>query len=329
MEKKKFTHLNDRTRKYESAAQASRQHQYFGLPGEFKTRYPQEIVFPNMETGRMDELYSTDQGMLIDLEEESNPITEKTLQKFGRYVIFVSFMYSINVYLAVICHTNPKKLEECYQLSPTVFIRVHYCYIGQNELWDKYDNIISKVQHNIELSDIEALDIAFISKFISKEYAQNVTKSLITLFNNAVIPDRKLKIDVAAILGATIRKHFPDEKTQNRLLEKINMKEYESEMEKIIYEEFGDALYEKDEEIESLSKTIKKQSKELESQTRELESQSRELESQSRELESKNEEIDNLIKFKEESKQKLKKLRELENLDSQEAKSIINSLILL
>ena len=138
---------------------------------------------------------------------------------------------------------------------------------------------------------------------------------MITLFNNAVIPDRKLKIDVAVILGAMIKKHFPDEKTQNRLLEKINMKEYESEMEKIIYEEFGDALYEKDEEIESLSKTIKKQSKELESQ--------------SKELESKNEEIDNLIKFKEESKEKLKRLRELENLDSQEAKSIINSLILL
>ncbi len=54
---KKNTHLNDKTIKYQSMTQAQRQHEYLGLPGTFKTRYPQEIVFPYMESGRMDECY--------------------------------------------------------------------------------------------------------------------------------------------------------------------------------------------------------------------------------------------------------------------------------
>ena len=53
-------HLNDRTMKYLSMAQAKRQHQYLGLPGKFKTRLPQEVVFPNMDIGRADEYYLTD-----------------------------------------------------------------------------------------------------------------------------------------------------------------------------------------------------------------------------------------------------------------------------
>ena len=53
-------HLNDRTMKYLSMAQAKRQHQYLGLPGNFKTRLPQEVVFPNMDIGRADEYYLTD-----------------------------------------------------------------------------------------------------------------------------------------------------------------------------------------------------------------------------------------------------------------------------
>lgn len=53
--------------KYLSMAQAKRQHQYLGLPGNFKTRLPQEVVFPNMDIGRADEYYLTDNDLLINL----------------------------------------------------------------------------------------------------------------------------------------------------------------------------------------------------------------------------------------------------------------------
>ena len=104
MNGKKIHHLNDRTMKYKTLAQTKRQHQYLGLPGEFKIHYPHEIVFPNMESGRLDALYSTNINMLVNLEEETKKPNEKTFEKFGKYVIFISYMYSRNLYLAVLCY---------------------------------------------------------------------------------------------------------------------------------------------------------------------------------------------------------------------------------
>lgn len=109
MSKNQIHHLNDRTMKYMSLAETKRQHEYFGLPGKFKTRLPQEIVFPNMESGRTDMLYFNDENTVFDFEEESGDITDTTRDKFVKYLIFAAFMYSKKLYLAVLCHKDPKK----------------------------------------------------------------------------------------------------------------------------------------------------------------------------------------------------------------------------
>lgn len=103
-------HINDRTMKYKAAILNKRQHEYLGLPGTFEARYPQEIVFPNMDAGRADEFYSTKENTMINLEEESGHITKETLKKISNYVIFAEFMYSKRVYSAIICHEDPKKM---------------------------------------------------------------------------------------------------------------------------------------------------------------------------------------------------------------------------
>lgn len=75
---------------------------------------------------------------------------------------------------------------------------------------------------------------------------------------------------------------------------KIGMRHIEKEIDKIVYDEYGDILDKKDEEIEAKNQVIK----------------------------SKNDEIKRY-------KDKIKQLNELKDLDSPEAKQIINSLLLL
>lgn len=179
MEEEKTYHLNDRTMKYMTLAQTKRQHQYLGLPREFKTRLPQEIVFPDMTSGRVDEYYTTEERLIVNLEEESGNVTGQTMEKFSRYLIFASYIYIGKVYLAVICHKKPKRDWECYEYSPSTHIKVHYLYFSQEELWEKYENVINKIEQNKELTEMEALDVAFVSKFISKEYAPQIVESLI------------------------------------------------------------------------------------------------------------------------------------------------------
>ena len=285
--------------KYLSMAQAKRQHQYLGLPGNFKTRLPQEVVFPNMDIGRADEYYLTDNDLLINLEEESGHVTGKTLKKFSKYIIFAADRFNKNVYLAVVCHKNPNKSVEYYQHSPSVIIKVHYYYFKQNHLWSKYENLINKVRYNEELTESETLDIAFVSKFISKKHILQVIETLIKVFNNAIIDDKVLKMDVGVILGAMILKHVNNIKKQNKLLRDLNMGQFESELHELVYDEFGDVLDKKDEEIEAKDK----------------------------ELGQKDKEIEELSKSNMEYKAKIKQLLKLEDLNSKKKKKILNSLI--
>ena len=71
--------------KYSSIALNKRLHEYLGLPGTYERRYPTEVVTRDMENRRMDELYKTEENMLINLEEESSTLTENTLKKFAIY----------------------------------------------------------------------------------------------------------------------------------------------------------------------------------------------------------------------------------------------------
>ena len=308
-------HLNDRTRKYKTSAQTKRQHQYFGLPGTFKKRLPQEISFPNLDVGRADEFYCTDEGLIIDFEEESDVITSKTMEKFSKYAIFASYRYKGRIYLVVLCHKDPKKEFEYFEYAPSLYIKVHYIYISQAELWARYENIINKVSHKIKLTEMEALDMAFVSKFIFKEHAPMIVESLANIFNDAIIDDELLKIDVGAILGGMIQKNFKSIEKQNRLMEKINMRQINNFIEELVYDEFGEVLDKRDEKIEA--------------QAQEIEFNKKEIKSNREEIKVKDAEIDKLNQQKDEVQSKLKSLSEFKDLNSPEARAILNSLILV
>ena len=135
-------HLNDISFKYKVMSQLKRLHQFLDLPGEFKIRYPQEVVFPNLESGRMDEIYLTSLDILIILEEESDYISNETLEKFAKYIFFARYMYYKEIHLAVLCHKNPGKEFICFRDSSSIFIKIHFIYFSQDDLMGKYENII-------------------------------------------------------------------------------------------------------------------------------------------------------------------------------------------
>ena len=171
------------------------------------------------------------------------------------------------------------------------------------------------------------MDIAFVSKFISKKHALQVIETLIKLFNNAIINDKVLKMDVGVILGAMVLKHVNNIKKQNKLLRNLNMGQFESELHELVYDEFGDVLDKKDEEIVAKDKELGQKVKELGQKDKELGQKDKELGQKVKELGQKNKEIEELSKSNMEYKAKIKQLLKLEDLNSPEAKKILNSLI--
>ena len=299
--------------KYQSLILSRHQHQYLGLPGTFEARYPQEIVFPNMEAGRADEFYSTAEGLLIDLEEESGDITDKVLEKVGKYVIFGAFMYSKRPYAAIICHKDPKKEFEYFKLSPSLFLKVHYIYIPQDALWMKYENLIKKIEQKQQLTVEETLDIAFVAKFISKEYGQFITESLAKSFRYAKLNEEIPKRDIGVLLGAMILKHFDDNKKIDELMEVIDMKQINEEIRIITREEFADEF----EKIEKEKREMKNENIEIKNENKEIKNENKEIKNENKEIKNEN------IKLKE----GIKQVAEKKNLDP-ESKKILNSLII-
>ena len=311
----KIHQLNDRTMKYITMAQTRRQHEYLGLPEEYIALYPHEVIFPNMDAGRVDSYYATTGNLLVNLEEESDYVNEKTLSKLSKYAIFGDYFYSRKLYTAVICHKDPKNEFEYYERAPSIFIKIHYIHLPQNELLEKYENVINKVKQKEKLTEKEALDIAFIPKFISNENTQNFLDSLTEAFKNAIIEDRKLRMDVGIILGGMILKHIKNKEKQEKLLERINMKQIKTDLENLVYDEFGEELDAKDKEIET--------------KNNEIEARDKEIETKNNEIEARDKEIKELNNSKEKLKNKAKELNELKDVNSPKAKQIIQSMMLL
>ena len=305
MKKEKIFQLNDRTLKYKTLAQSEGLHIYLGLPGEYEAMYPQEVIFPNMDSGRMDDLHSTKEGLLINLEEESSDVGKNTFKKYSKYAIFTEYLYSKNYYLAVLCHKDPANYPVYFEKSPSVHIKAHYYYFTQKELWEKYDNVIYKVRHNEELSTIEALDIAFIPKFIAKENASFVTESLSKAFKSAIINDEKLKLDVGVLLGAMIIKHIDGEK-QIELMEEIGMKQFENRIKIIAREEYSEEL----QKVEQENTDLKNENLNLKNQYNNIKTENKNIKN----------EYNNI---KTEFKNRMLELEKLPNL-SPKAKKIIN-----
>lgn len=261
----RIPHVNDRTAKYSSMALLRRQHEYLELPGEYETRYPTEVVFPNMDNGRMDDLYSVKEGMLINLEEETMDVSEKTLRKIARYRVFGDFVYSKYVYSAIICHKDPKNYPKEFKLTDTDILRPHYIYFPQETLWKKYENLIRKIEQKEKLSEREILDIAFVPKFISKEDAPFVTESLCLRFKEVEIDDKLLRIDVGCILGAMVLKNIDSETKHIKLLERIGMRQINNDIKILVQDEFGDELREVEEENFKLKQKMNQQKQEMKS----------------------------------------------------------------
>jgi predicted ribosome quality control (RQC) complex YloA/Tae2 family protein len=115
-------------------------------------------------------------------------------------------------------------------------------------------------------------------------------------------------MDVGVIIGAMILKNIENVNTKNRLLQVIDMKTFESEIQKLVYDEFGDELEQKDKEIEQ---------------------KENELEQKDKEIEQKENEISKLTKTNNTYKNKIDQIKEIGDLNSPKAQEIIQSLMLL
>ncbi len=319
---------NDLSFKYGLMIMNKHLHKYLKLDGEYEISYPTEVITRDMRNLRMDSLYKAGE-YLYNVEAQSTPVSLKDMKRFADYRIFVEYMYNLGVNTIIIITVDPKTSLDEYNVSKTDILRPSYKYCPKKKLMKKFKNVIDKVENKKELSIDESLDIAFLPLFAPPQEAQMITEKMCELIRKDNNIKYELKRDITFILQIMIFKNFRDYEKRKELLEEINMRQFDSDLEIIAYEIYGDEIEDKKETIKQQNNQIQQQNNQIKEQCNQIQQQNNQIEEKNNQIQQQNNQIqqqNNQIEEKNqqlnETKEILKEIKEKNNLDKDTLRKI-------
>ena len=266
---RKIYQTSDISFKYAIAVLNKHLHKYLKLKDHYVVSYPTEVITRDMRNLRMDSLYKTN-TRLNNIESQSTQVGMKEMRRFADYRIFAEYIYNLPVETIVLMTVDPKNSLKEYKISETDIIRPIYIYFPKEEVIKRFKNVTDKIENNETLTEEETLDIAFLPLFAAKENSQEITEKMCRLIKKHDHIDYELKREISFILQIMVFKYFEDSEKREELLEVINMKQYDSDLEMIAYEIYGEDMEEQKEIIKQQSADLKQKDKTLKQQSADL-----------------------------------------------------------
>ena len=242
--------------KYAIAVLNKHLHRYLKLKDRYVVSYPTEVITRDMRNLRMDSLYKTDSS-LNNIESQSTRVGIKEMRRFADYRIFAEYIYNLPVETIVLMTVDPKNSLKEYKISETDIIRPIYIYFPKEEVIKRFKNVSDKIENNETLTEEETLDIGLLPLFAPKENSQEITEKMCELIRKCKHMDYELKREISFILQIMVFKYFKDSEKREELLGEINMKQYDSDLEMIAYEIYGEDMEEKKEIIKQQNTDLK------------------------------------------------------------------------
>ena len=253
---RKIYQPSDISFKYAIAVLNKHLHRYLKLKDRYVVSYPTEVITRDMRNLRMDSLYKTNSS-LNNIESQSTRVGIKEMRRFADYRIFAEYIYNLPVETIVLMTVDPKSSLKEYKISETDIIRPIYIYFKKDEVMKRFKNVSDKIENNKTLTEEETLDMAFLPLFAPKENSQEITEKMCELIKKYNHIDYELKREISFILQIMVFKYFEDSEKRKELIGEINMKQYDSDLEMIAYEIYGEDMEEQKEIIKQQSADLK------------------------------------------------------------------------
>ena len=266
---KRIYQSTDISFKYAISVLNKRLHQYLNLKDEYVLSYPTEVITRDMRNLRMDSLYKT-RNALNNIEAQSTKVGIKEMKRFADYRIFAEYVYNLPVKTIILMTDDPQNSLKEYKISETDIMKPIYIYFPKEEVIKRFKNVRDKIENKQTLTEEETLDIAFLPLFATKENAPEITEKMCELIRKDRHIEYELKREISFILQIMIFKHFEDTEKRKKLLGEINMKQYDSDLEMIAYEIYGEDLEEKDEIIKQQGNDLKQKDNMIKQQGNDL-----------------------------------------------------------
>ena len=188
--------LEDRFFKYYWDKLPSELHHYIGEPGNYKKKYPTEIVTIDNENFIMDQLYERDDGILNNVESQSYPTYKKELLRFNEYQRYSSIKYKKPVNTIILYTGNPNHGIHEQWISETNLLKPKYIMFKEMNGNVKLNNLRYKINNNLSLDYIEAQDLVLIPLMRLDGNIEDIVEELCLLMmnDNSISDDFKFKL---------------------------------------------------------------------------------------------------------------------------------------
>ena len=258
-------------------------HHYFKLEGEYIHAIETEVITLEKKNLRMDIAYLRTGNIINNIENQNGIVDKEKLEVIAKYVKFLLINNDALADSIVVCKVDPKYCQKEIQLTKTLFLRPDYLYKPPEEIMERLNNNIDKVNNNEKLTYDEACELAVLPTLAQDDIAPYVTIKSCELLEKDESISEEFKRDLCFILEIMIDRNINDEKTKEELLEMINMEQRKEALEYLI-----------EQETREMKQEIEKQGKELEEKDEKLEEKDKEIEKKDEKLEEKDEEINKL-----------------------------------
>lgn len=214
--------LEDRFFKYYWEKLPHEFHRYIREPGEYRKKYPTEIITVNNENFIMDQLYERDDGVLNNVESQSSPTYKKELLKLNDYQKYSSINHQKAVNTIILYTGNPDHGMYELWVSETNLLKPKYVIFKEMDGDIKLNNLKYKINNNIALDNIEAQDLVLIPLMNSSRDKEELVEELCYLMMKDKTIDENLKFNLKRLEVFVINMFVRKEK-RNELLNVIDM----------------------------------------------------------------------------------------------------------
>ena len=254
-------------------------HETYGFPGKFLKPLNTTVITEDGTALEMDYaamiLLEEDihEKSALNVEHQSTLPTQDKIDTIYKYNLHLVMTHRLPALSAII---SPHKIEkEIYKSGHNIF-GILPIDAGDEEIYERLNNLKNKINNNRKLTLSEALNFTFIATFVSKEKGKEILDILARLFTQAEL-DSEWQLDIFFVLKTMIKTHFKDDEKKLRELLKMiietipkpdyrNMSLYERyimELEKTV-DDYKTEIDDYKTEIDDYKTEIKKLTKQLE-----------------------------------------------------------------
>ena len=202
-------------------------HEYYNLPGKYLGSETNEYPDISGSNKKADIVYRVEMDdksvMMINLEDETSFVNEKTLEKINTYEKLI-FYKNRKPVISVISTTVPqdKCLKEKW-ISPTLLLKPIIKSLPYNGAWKRLNILIDKCKNQEEFSAIEGLELINMPRCCTKNQALAVEMICEELLN-LKMKDQFVKNELIYSMQCMIHQYAKTEEDILRLEEMIKLK---------------------------------------------------------------------------------------------------------